>query len=535
MFPKLIRIGALGLLVACSVGLRPAAQQRDSGLTQPPRPTPPASMAAAPAGPFEVGEKLSFNVSWSNFVTAARLELEVAEQGAFFGRDGYQLRTKVETMGYARSLFVEVDNLYVSYVDVKTLLPYRVENATRQGVKREDDSIIFDQQRGAARYGEGSELSIPPGTYDLPSLVYALRQRNLKAGATHKFSALFGKEVIEVEAEVKESERVITQAGTYQATRVEINAKGKKTNLSKYRVQAWFSNDAQRLPVLITARPPFGEVRAELSSAALVPRPKMILSQQGKGNQGLGPLIASNERPASVAFEVIREGEMPGDFGRHLPFAIGERLNYDVSWLNFASVGKVSFEVRQQGRIANRRVIEFASEAATTGAARAIINLSDQFLSYADLETLAPVRTDLRLHEGKRQKQVTADYDWAAKSVRLNNGTVIAVPPRSLDLVSLFYTVRAADLRIGATHTFPFLDTNHRPRTVTVRVMKQERIGGPLGPQDTLQLDVFSHDANRLIAQAWVTNDARRLPIYVVARPGFGEIRLQLTGMPQMR
>jgi hypothetical protein len=208
---------------------------------------------------------------------------------------------------------------------------------------------------------------------------------------------------------------------------------------------------------------------------------------------------------------------------------IGERLNYDLSWLNLTSVGKVSFEVRQQGRLGTHRVFELVAEAATVGAARAVINLSDQFTCYANVETLAPVKTDSRLREGKRIKQVTADYDASGKGVRLNNGTQISTQPRTLDLVSLFYAVRAADLKPGSNHTFALLDTNHRARTLTIKVVKQETIGGPMGPRDTLQLDVFNRETQQLIAQAWVTNDGRRLPIYIVTRLGFGELRLQLT------
>jgi len=551
MFWRSVRVSIVGLLIVCGLGfgLRLAAQQGGGGLTPPPKPNAPKptevkTPAAAPTSgaPFQIGERLSFNVSWSNFVTAARLELEVADRGAFFGQDGYQLRAKVETIGYVRSIFTDLDNQYTAYVDAKTTLPYRAENSTRQGLSREDASIIFDQAGHTARYPDGSSTAIPPNTYDLASLVYALRLKPLKAGESYKCAVLYDKEIIEIEALVKPRERIISQAGSYDAIRVELTTKSKKFNLSKYRVRVWFSDDAQHLPVTITAQLAFGDVRAELSSAVIVTptKPKIatrpdpptetpLFTPKGASSTGAPPISPNGKPPAETGKERMRDGESSLEAERNLPFSAGERLNYDVSWLNLASVGRMSFEVRQQGRLNNQPVFEFVGEAATLGAARSIISLNDQIICYANANTLIPVRSDMRLQEGERRKNITADYDPSGTKVTLSNGTQITVQPKTLDLLSLFYAVRAADLKIGSTHVFPFLDANHRPKRVTIKVVKQETIDSPMGTQNTVQLDVFSQDTQQLIAQAWITNDARRLPIYIVTRVGFGELRLQLT------
>ncbi len=550
MFWRSVRVSIVGLFIICGLGFGLAAQQGGGGLTPPPKPgapKPTATKAAAPAStggaPFQIGERLSFNVSWSNFVTAARLELEVADRGAFFGQDGYQLRAKVETMGYVRSIFTDLDNQYTAYVDAKTALPYRAENSIRHGLNQEDISIVFDQLGHTARYPDGSSVTIPPNTYDLASLIYALRLRNLKAGESYKCAVLYDKETIEIEALVKPRERVISQAGSYDAIRVELTTKSKKFNLSKYRVRAWFSDDAQHLPVTITAQLPFGEVRAELSSAVIVAptKPKiatrpdpptetpLFTPKSSNPSTGAPPIPPKGKSPAETGSEGMRDGEASPEAERNLPFVAGERLNYDASWLNLASVGRMSFEVRQQGRLNNQPVFEFVGEAATLGAARSIISLDDQIICYANANTLIPIRSDLRLREGERNKQTTADYDPSGTKVTLSNGTQVSVQPKTLDLLSLFYAVRAADLKVGSTHVFPFLDANHRQKRVVIKVVKQETILSPMGTQDTVQLDIFSQDTQLLIAQAWITNDARRLPVYIVTRTGFGELRLQLT------
>lgn len=512
---------------------QPPAQQpqpqKGGTLTQPPKITPELpgriSAVSGSGGPLTPGERLTFNVSWSSFVTAARMELEVADRGAFFGQEGYQLRTRVETVGYARSLLADVDEQYNSYVDARTMLPYRLETSSRRGRNRSEELITLDQTRNSVRYSDGSEITTPGNAWDFSSLLYALRFRDLKPGTIHKFSALFGKTVTEVEAIARTNERVITQAGAYDAIRVDFTAKNSSINSNKYRVRAWFSNDVQRLPVLLTMQSPFGELRAELSSSIISNKPR---TEIGRNAQGTTPLLASTSvPPPGAVFEAIAVGEVPQD---NLPFVIGERLNYDISWGSFAAVGKASFSVRRLGKLSNHRVFEFVSEVASVGAARAVLSINDIFTSYVDAEKLAPVRTEMRLREGSRNKEISADYDWAANAVRLSSGTNVSVRPKMLDLVSLFYALRAADLRIGATYSWEFLDSNHKPKSLTFRVAKQETIGGPLGTQDTLQIDILKTESQQLIAQAWVSNDARRLPVYVAARLRIGELRFQLTG-----
>ena len=49
--------------------------------------------------PYRVGERLTYNVSFSNFPSAAHVELEVVSRGVHFGRDAIQLRAHVETTG----------------------------------------------------------------------------------------------------------------------------------------------------------------------------------------------------------------------------------------------------------------------------------------------------------------------------------------------------------------------------------------------------------------------------------------------------
>jgi len=536
-----------GLLAVAmiSYGLKLYAQQQNPKLTPPPKPAAQQS-STTPAdsnggSPIVVGERLVYNVSWSSFPSAARIEMEVAGQGQFFGQESYQLRSKVETLGQVRSLFGDVDNQYTSYVNLSNAVPHRIVNAIHQGQRQSEEVTVLDHSKQRATFSDDSTISISGGTYDLTSLIYALRLRPLADGSKHKFSAIHEKEVIQFEAVVKGRERLVAQTGAYNVILVKFYPKGGK--YGKYRGYVYLSDDSQRLPVMIKAKLPVGEARAELTSVTIASRSQTTLAKldfpRDEGGNPSPPVGApvtpgngaqpGNSLAPSNGHKPVVDPEAPGPL-KDYPFTVGERLNYDISWGNFSSVGKASFEVRQQGALNGKRVFEFFGEASSVGAARTLINVNDQISSLVLMDSLVPVRTDLRLREGKRSKQTTSTYDWSKNQMSLSSGGQTEIRPGAYDMVSLFYAIRAADLKIGMMRDFIFLDANNRLQMVTIRVIKQESIGGPMGTRDALQIDVLAPEPARLLlAQAWISNDARRLPLYLVTRTRFGELRFQMT------
>jgi hypothetical protein len=508
-FITFLAILAASLILTAGLG----ASQNESQLTPPPKPgsTGAGGSGNTNRGPLVPGETLSYYVSWGTFTTAARLDLEVVDQGSFFGQDGYQLRARVNTTGSVRSVFQEIDNQYTTYVQGGTLLPHRIETSIRQGVRSSEDLMTIDQQGRQARFADDSQRNLSGETYDLVSLFYALRTKGFASGSKGKLFAIYGRELVELDIKVQDRARITTPTGTYNAVRVEIDPKDQ----SKYKTQVWFSDDAQKLPVLITAKLPFGEVRAELSGVSYNPRPKPIWTKEKytEGPKGAGEKYAEVEKSR--------------------PFGVGERIAYNVSWGSFATVGKASFSVRQRGRIGSRSVMELAGEASTTGLARGLIEVEDEMISVVDAATLAPLRTETRLREGKRRKQIIADYNWSDGTVKLTNGTHFRIPAQTLDLVSLFYAVRASPLQPGGVSNFSLLDANHRPLVLTFKTAKVEQIGSQLGNLPAIQVDVLRE--KDLVAQVWVSNDARRIPLYLALKTRFGELRFYVSSASGLR
>ena len=80
---KLAQLLALLVSLTCTI----AAQQKSD-----------ATQAPFNEAAYRVGERLTYNVDFSHFVSAAHVELFVAGRGNFYNRHGIQLRAHVETV-----------------------------------------------------------------------------------------------------------------------------------------------------------------------------------------------------------------------------------------------------------------------------------------------------------------------------------------------------------------------------------------------------------------------------------------------------
>ncbi len=78
------------------------------------------------ASPYRVGERLTYNVSFSNFNSAAHVEIQVAARGQFFNRDAIQLRAHVETTEVVGIALFALNNDYITYIDPATGISMRV-------------------------------------------------------------------------------------------------------------------------------------------------------------------------------------------------------------------------------------------------------------------------------------------------------------------------------------------------------------------------------------------------------------------------
>lgn len=218
--------------------------------------------------PFVAGERLIYDVSWADFIVAGELTIETDSRRSFDGVDAYHVTAQARSVGLVSGLVLKVQDVYDSFIDASTLQPFRAEKRMRHGKKQSQSSVTIDQERRVAQLAAGRSLQIPPETYDLAGLIFAVRGMDLTVGKARTFTLLEDDKLYTIKVQPEAREKVTTRAGSYDTVRVATSMARGRENDKLYNLRLFITTDARRMPVLITAEPSWGSVRVELTSAS---------------------------------------------------------------------------------------------------------------------------------------------------------------------------------------------------------------------------------------------------------------------------
>ncbi|PYT00732.1 MAG: hypothetical protein DMF65_08355 [Acidobacteria bacterium] len=497
----------------------------------------PGDASANPfsAAPYRVGEHLTYTVAFSNFPTAAHVELLVAGRGRFYGREGFELHAHVETLGVVSAALYSLDNNYVTYVDAATGLPYRAQQSIHQGARVEDVTRDYNAPLGDSAIPAKQTVGGMSGTYDFLSALYRLRALPLAQGATYTLAVQNGETVYNAELKVTGREMLKTNVGSSNAIVTQVRVRG-NMEADDYRVRVYFTDDERHMPVLITARHRAGEIRVELASAEIQTAPQPAVAgpaaMPGPVRQPgvpLPPITTPSTPPAAASAQPDASGAAAPD----LPFKPGEQLNFNF-FLGAGPqpIGVASFQVRARARYFNRDGMLLTALIQTTGAGQTLFPVNDQINSYVDATTVVPFRSELSLVEGKRRARFVVSSDQNGGNALFDDGTRVEMPVGTHDLLSVFYALRSFDLTPGKRNAVSLL-VNKRPRLLYITALRNGQIllGGQQIP--AVELSLATNDTNGdFNLHLWVSTDSRRLPLRLTAQTPLGPVRADLAIIP---
>ncbi len=216
--------------------------------------------------PFQVGERLTYEVSWLN-LTAVIAVMEVAP----VERTGGEAVAKL--VGTAQSTpiiskFFPVDNRVESELDLVTLVPDHMTFRRREGRKKEDIEYVFHQKEGtvtAVRGGATESLPIPAGTQDIISCLYYTRMvLPPNPGASVKMNVYHDKKNRPVEVRVEAIETIEGAWGTAETVRVLVIMPFHGLFMNQGNIRVWVTNDDRKTPLRMKAKVVLGSIVADL-------------------------------------------------------------------------------------------------------------------------------------------------------------------------------------------------------------------------------------------------------------------------------
>lgn len=490
--------------------------------------------------PYRVGERLTYNVSFSNFVSAGHIELLVAAHGTFFGRDAIQLKGHIETTGMVNAALFAVNNDYITYVDPTSGMPFRGQEIVRAAARTSDTSADFNQPAGVAalpptRTGEF------PGTYDFLSAVYRIRALPLSPGATYLITVRNGTDSYDAELRVMKSEAVKTNVGSFNTIVCRLRVKN-NSQVNGYGIKLYFSDDQRHVPVLITAHHSVGDIRVELAASAFVATPPVpaVATATPRAITPItqppgvisAPTAGNTTPPADNGGSVENDAAVTG-----LPFKVGEQLNYQIYLPNVTlPAATANFHVRARSKYFDHDGLLFTVNAQTSNAIQALFFATDVVTSYVDPKTLLPFHTELSLNEGRRRSTSKLAINQDHGAAVSEKGDRIEIPVGTHDYLSFFYALRTFNLTPPRRSAISMLVDN-KPKTIFITALRKENV--QLGSQTipAIQISLTTDDAegDKYQLRGWISDDSRRLPLRLTAVTQLGPIRADLAILPVTR
>lgn len=236
-----------------------AAPQRAAAPKHPAVPptkaTAPAPPPADAAVPFRVGESLTYDVSWSSFLTAGQVTMRVADrQNLGGGRSGYHFVTEAQTASLAAKLYL-VYYKVESVIDTASLAAVRASSYSNERGRERVKSIWFGARNTGSyeiKRGEVSkgQVALPPRTLDPLGAMYIARVVHANPGETLVMPIVDGDTVSRLRLTFGNRETVKTGSGSANGWRVTLtltDLQGKRT--ADRPLTVWLSDDAQRRPL----------------------------------------------------------------------------------------------------------------------------------------------------------------------------------------------------------------------------------------------------------------------------------------------
>ncbi len=213
--------------------------------------------------PFGSGETLVYTIAWLK-IEGGEMTLRTAREMSTDGVPVYRM-TLVATSNDYISRFYPVRDLYESWVDARDFQPLRFEKHAREGRYESDEVEEFDLARRIGSWRD-DRTPLPERVQDIISSFYFLRAQPLAVGQDVRVDMFSRGKVYKLKAHVLEKERVETEAGTFNAFKLQPQLRENETDEDRNRGKLflWFSDDERRLPVMARTVMPIGSVTARL-------------------------------------------------------------------------------------------------------------------------------------------------------------------------------------------------------------------------------------------------------------------------------
>lgn len=218
----------------------------------------PTTITFAQSFPFGIGDRLTYEVTLLGFKIGTQTDVVIGKE-IINGKETYHIRSEIKSNPFF-SKFYYLSEQIDTWVETSTLLPVRViKNIDRKKYHKYYAFSIDHTNRKATILSKHRNttktINILPNTLDPLSLIYYLRNQDLKIGNSYTLAVLTTDEAKQVKVDIVKEEVILTPLGKY------MTLKAKQSNSD---VIVWFTKDKRHIPVKIEINTKVGRLKAYL-------------------------------------------------------------------------------------------------------------------------------------------------------------------------------------------------------------------------------------------------------------------------------
>lgn len=468
------------------------------------------SVGLAQSSRLRIGEKLSYNISFGGFADAGHAEIQVVSRGALGKIDVIELRSRIKTFDMVSATFFLLDESRTVYASPDTGLPVYISRVSNVGPLPKET---------VANY-----LTVPTSSFDFLTLIYKARE----ASGTGAFPLFENEQLYTVNLQTAGAEKVKTEAGEFDTVTSTVQSDLlTASGIKDLRIN--FSNDEQKLPVLIRFKTAKGQFRATLSSITLT-EPAVPV---GTPTPVPTPRPPTTPRPTPTPEPYVENRPLAPELG----FQLGESFDYQVT-AGGRPVGVINLSAKERTLLKRKEGEEdsllLIASVKSTEPGAGVLNIADRAKAYVDPDTLAPKLTDTRFTSTFAGLNQTVTFDRRTGTISFGGAQGVDGPVGTHSLISLIYAMRSFNLKPSKDLSNPVNDTRvavfweSKPYVFTLRPSNPEdiTINGEKTSAQLITIITGHPQLDALAIKVWLGTESR-IPLRFAAGPSQAELITQ--------
>jgi len=219
---------------------------------------------------FRPGERLTYEISWSNIITAGTAVMEVKEERLPNGKKILRFIATSRSVG-AVDAFYPVNDTVQSVFDPQAMQSLSFSLSESHGKKKRRRGLVFNHETRTVVSTLNDDppmtLTVPERVQDALSSLYDLRTReDFTIGKTHIINVHDSGKTWSVEVHTLGREKVETPAGEFDTIKVKTFPKYEGVFMNKGEIFIWLTDDSRKLPVLMKSTISIGSIMTTLTS-----------------------------------------------------------------------------------------------------------------------------------------------------------------------------------------------------------------------------------------------------------------------------